>query len=100
MIRIDGSMKKMKMPALTPDQTRDGLYDIMGDAQRAVFEEKNDIDFSIELGTMARFRVNIFNQNRGMGGVFRVIPTKIMTCLLYTSPSPRDRTRSRMPSSA
>ena len=26
--------------------------------------------------------------------------TKIMTCLLYTSPSPRDRTRSRMPSSA
>ena len=25
---------------------------------------------------------------------------KILTCLLYTSPSPRDRTRSRMPSSA
>ena len=24
----------------------------------------------------------------------------LMTCLLYTSPSPRDRTRSRMPSSA
>ena len=24
----------------------------------------------------------------------------IVTCLLYTSPSPRDRTRSRMPSSA
>ena len=28
-------------------------------------------------------------------------PTKVSTtCLLYTSPSPRDRTRSRMPSSA
>eukprot|EP00657_Telonema_sp_P-1_P012067 TRINITY_DN824_c0_g1_i1.p1 TRINITY_DN824_c0_g1~~TRINITY_DN824_c0_g1_i1.p1 ORF type:complete len:114 (+),score=63.18 TRINITY_DN824_c0_g1_i1:146-487(+) len=25
---------------------------------------------------------------------------KLVTCLLYTSPSPRDRTRSRMPSSA
>ena len=25
---------------------------------------------------------------------------RCMTCLLYTSPSPRDRTRSRMPSSA
>ena len=25
---------------------------------------------------------------------------KLITCLLYTSPSPRDRTRSRMPSSA
>ena len=29
-----------------------------------------------------------------------VISTRIMPCLLYTSPSPRDRTRSRMPSSA
>ena len=28
------------------------------------------------------------------------LPSNPMTCLLYTSPSPRDRTRSRMPSSA
>ena len=30
----------------------------------------------------------------------RVFPTYLVFCLLYTSPSPRDRTRSRMPSSA
>ena len=30
----------------------------------------------------------------------RVSRDKIGSCLLYTSPSPRDRTRSRMPSSA
>ena len=29
-----------------------------------------------------------------------VMPPPNITCLLYTSPSPRDRTRSRMPSSA
>ena len=29
-----------------------------------------------------------------------VFPTDIQTCLLYTSPSPRDRQKSRMPSSA
>ena len=28
------------------------------------------------------------------------IEARIVSCLLYTSPSPRDRTRSRMPSSA
>ena len=28
------------------------------------------------------------------------VKAALMTCLLYTSPSPRDRTRSRMPSSA
>ena len=33
-----------------------------------------------------------------LAGGHSLIP--IMNCLLYTSPSPRDRTRSRMPSSA
>ncbi len=78
-VRVDGSMKRTKVPALTPEQTRDGIYDIMNDTQRALFEEKNDIDFSIELGSIARFRVNIFMQNRGIGAVFRVIPTEIKT---------------------
>ena len=32
--------------------------------------------------------------------IFATTPPKNQTCLLYTSPSPRDRTRSRMPSSA
>ena len=30
----------------------------------------------------------------------KCLPVKVEICLLYTSPSPRDRTRSRMPSSA
>ena len=29
-----------------------------------------------------------------------VLKSQVLVCLLYTSPSPRDRTRSRMPSSA
>ena len=32
--------------------------------------------------------------------LWRTAPKKDIGCLLYTSPSPRDRTRSRMPSSA
>jgi len=32
--------------------------------------------------------------------VEKIYGVKVLTCLLYTSPSPRDRTRSRMPSSA
>ena len=30
----------------------------------------------------------------------KLLDNELKTCLLYTSPSPRDRTRSRMPSSA
>ena len=35
-----------------------------------------------------------------LAGLFLILFTMFMCCLLYTSPSPRDRTRSRMPSSA
>lgn len=79
MLRIDGDVKRIKAPLLTPEETQSMLYDIMGDAQRKIFEEKSDIDFSIELGETARFRVNIFRQRRGLGAVFRVIPTKILS---------------------
>ena len=79
MIRVDGDIKKIKVPELSAEQTQTMLYDIMSDSQRKVFEEKNDIDFSIELGDKARFRVNIFRQRRGMGAVMRIIPTEILT---------------------
>ncbi|MCC6954055.1 MAG: PilT/PilU family type 4a pilus ATPase, partial [Deltaproteobacteria bacterium] len=79
MIRVDGDMRKIKVPPLTPEQTQSMLYDIMNDVNRKVFEEKSDLDFSIEVGDLARFRVNIMRTRRGMGAVFRLIPTKIMT---------------------
>ena len=40
-------------------------------------------------------------ETRSLQGIVSYEPTElVVTCLLYTSPSPRDRTRSRMPSSA
>ena len=78
MVRVHGDVKRIKAPALTAEQTHSMVYDIMGDNQRKVFEEHNDIDFSMQLGDVARFRVNVFRQNRGLGAVFRKIPTKIL----------------------
>jgi twitching motility protein PilT len=79
LVRVDGDMKKLKAPPLTSEQTQAMIYDIMGDKQRKEFEEHNDIDFSMQLGDIARFRVNVFRQTRGMGAVFRKIPTRILT---------------------
>lgn len=87
MIRVDGDVKRIKVPELSLEQTQSMLYDIMGDAQRKVFEEKSDLDFSIELGDKARFRVNVFRQRRGMGAVFRLIPTKILSLEQLGMPS-------------
>jgi twitching motility protein PilT len=79
MVRVHGDVKKIKVPPLTIEQTHAMVYDIMSDSQRKVFEEFSDIDFSMALGEIARFRVNVYRQNRGIGAVFRKIPTKILS---------------------
>jgi twitching motility protein PilT len=78
MIRMNGDLKKLDHPALTTEETHSLIYDMMSDTQRKNFEEKRECDFSFELGDIARFRVNVFIQNRGLGAVFRNIPTEII----------------------
>lgn len=79
MVRVHGDMKRIKLPALGTEETQHLIYDIMSDSQRKVFEEFSDIDFSMELGEVARFRVNVYRQQRGLGAVFRKIPAKILS---------------------
>lgn len=79
MIRIHGDLKKLDHGALTKEEVHALVYDIMNDAQRKAFEETHECDFSFEMGTVARFRVNVFMQRKGEGAVFRTIPTKVLT---------------------
>ncbi len=78
-VRIHGDIKKLDHPLLSAEEVHDMVFDIMSDGQRKVFQETNDLDFSFELGDLARFRVNLFRGRRGEGAVFRLIPTKVMT---------------------
>ena len=79
MIRVDGDVRRINLPPMEHKQVHDLMYDIMNDKQRKDFEEFLETDFSFEVPGVARFRVNAFNQNRGAGGVFRTIPSKVMT---------------------
>jgi len=79
MIRVDGDIKRINMPALTHKDVNSMVYDIMNDKQRKDYEEFLETDFSFEVPGVARFRVNAFNQNRGAGAVFRTIPSKVLT---------------------
>jgi len=79
MIRVDGDMKRINMPALTHKEVHSMVYDIMNDKQRKAYEEFFETDFSFEIPKLARFRVNAFNQNRGAGAVFRNIPSQILS---------------------
>lgn len=79
MIRIDGDVRRVNLPAMDHRQVHALIYEIMNDKQRRDFEEFLETDFSFEVPGVARFRVNAFNQNRGAGAVFRTIPSRVLT---------------------
>jgi len=79
MIRIDGDIRRVNLPAMEHKQVHGLIYEIMNDKQRKDFEEYLETDFSFEVPGVARFRVNAFNHNRGAGAVFRTIPSKVLT---------------------
>ncbi|NLW05265.1 MAG: type IV pilus twitching motility protein PilT [Pseudomonadaceae bacterium] len=79
MIRVDGDIRRVNVPAMSHKEVHALVYDIMNDKQRRDYEEFLEVDFSFELPGLARFRVNAFNHNRGAGAVFRLIPSIVLT---------------------
>lgn len=79
MIRVDGDIRRLNVPAIDNNDVRKLIYAIMNDRQRRDYEEHLEIDFSFEVPGVARFRVNAFTQARGAGAVFRTIPNQVLS---------------------
>jgi len=81
MMRKDGKMQTMPCDekTMTPESMKELLTSIMPSKNQEEFAQRNDTDFAYEIPGLARFRANIFADRKGMGGVFRIIPTKILT---------------------
>jgi len=79
MIRVDGDIRRINAPSLSHQDVHAMVYDIMNDKQRKDYEDNLETDFSFEIPSLARFRVNAFVQNRGAGVVMRTIPSKVLT---------------------
>lgn len=78
-LRIDGKLEPLKLPALTPPETKQICYSILTDSQKHRFEESNELDLSFGVKGLSRFRANVFMQRGAVAGAFRSIPFKIMT---------------------
>jgi len=76
-LRIDGKLMPLKMPPLSPPETKQLCYSILTDAQKHKFEEHNELDLSFGVRGLSRFRANIFTQRGAVAGAFRAIPYKI-----------------------
>ena len=79
MIRVNGDVRRINLPAMEHKDVHARVYDIMSDGQRKQYEETLECDFSFEIPNLARFRVNAFVQNRGASAVFRNITSKVLT---------------------
>jgi len=78
-LRINGKLKRLDLPELTPEITHEMIYSILSEKQKNNFERFGELDLSYELNNVARFRINVFKHRRGEGAAFRLIPEKIKT---------------------
>jgi twitching motility protein PilT len=78
--RIDGAMHTIAdIPPLGEETVLELLGDALEERNRSEFEATNDTDFALSLPGVARFRVNLFRDLGGVGAVFRLIPTTILS---------------------
>ncbi len=78
-LRIDGKLHPLKMPPLSPQETKQICYSVLTDAQKHHFEETNELDLSFSVQKLSRFRGNVFVQRGNVAGAFRAIPFKILS---------------------
>ena len=78
MLRVSGVMVPLDgVPALTEEAAKDMIYSVLREEQRARFEESWELDCSIGVPGLSRFRVNVFQHKSGIGAVLRVISSHI-----------------------
>ena len=76
-IRVSGEIVRVKVPALSANDTKRLVFQVLTEEQRNEFEKNLEIDFSFGIKGLARFRGNIFYAKGGVSAVFRQIPSII-----------------------
>jgi len=79
LVRQRGALVPLEHPVLTAESNQKILFEILSPEQQARLENNRDFDMAYELDDVGRFRCNFLYQHHGIGAVFRMIPTKILT---------------------
>jgi twitching motility protein PilT len=78
-LRVDGQLKPLNLPPLSPADTKKIAYALITDNQKHQFEEKKELDFSFGIKGLSRFRANCFMTRGSVGMAIRTIPFEIMS---------------------
>lgn len=85
-IRVDKELHPLKFALLNEKDIKEMAYSLIGDKQKKVFEDSNELDFSFELKGVGRFRANYYRTIGGVACAFRMIPIDIPTLDEYKNP--------------
>jgi twitching motility protein PilT len=78
-MRIDGEVRRLDVEPIQKEDATRLAYSIMNEEQRAAFEEHLEVDFSIGIPDVARFRAHVYTHSRGVGMALRQIPSRVLT---------------------
>lgn len=77
--RINGQLFRHQEDCLTAEETKNLIYSFLTKEQRAQFETRKELDFSLTIEDKHRFRVNIYYQKGAVTAALRPIPETIPT---------------------
>ncbi len=78
-IRVDGELVDTNYPIIAPEEGRRLIYSVLTDTQKARFEREKELDFSLSVRGLSRFRVNVHSQRGTVAMAVRAIPYEIRT---------------------
>jgi twitching motility protein PilT len=79
LLRVDGAIVPLKLPPLSPVDTKQLCYSVLTEEQKIHFEKNKELDLSFGVKNLSRYRANIFMQRGAVSGAFRSIPFKILS---------------------
>lgn len=76
-LRIDGRLNRTNLSTLTKQDLKKMIYSVLTDPQKEIFERELELDFSLALPGLDRFRVNVHTQKGSVEAAFRRVPLEI-----------------------
>ncbi len=76
-MRVDGKLKRMDYPPLTPEDVENLLFPMLSNEQRRRLEQEWELDFSYGIEGLSRFRVNFYKDKGNYAAAFRTITSTV-----------------------
>ena len=78
MVRVNGQLSTARHKKLSSDNIKQLMYEILSDDQIRRFETQMDLDFAYSITNVARYRINLYHSQNGVGAAIRLIPEQVM----------------------